>query len=67
MLTRQDFRRPNSVDDIRTTIQNNPRFDLQMTDRRSADIYHHSEQDMSNVKPITNFILPGDLARANYS
>jgi PAN domain len=67
MLTRQDFRRPNSVDDIRTTIQNNPRFDLQMSDRRSSDIYHHSEQDMSNVKPITNFILPGDLARANYS
>jgi PAN domain len=66
MLTRQDFRRPNSISDLRTTIQNNPRFDLQMTDRRAPDIYHHDEQDLSNVKPITNFILPGDLERVNY-
>ena len=67
MLSRQDFRRPNSISDLESTIQSSPRFDLQMTDRRAPDIYHHSEQDLSNVAPITNFILPGDLERANYS
>jgi hypothetical protein len=66
MLTRQDFRSPNSISDLRTTIQNNPRFDLQMTDRRSPDIYHHTEQDLSNVQPITNFVLPSDMEKANY-
>jgi PAN domain len=66
MLTRQDFRRPYSISDIRTTIQDSPRFDLQMTDRRAPDIYHHDEQDLSNVEPVTNFVLPGDLERVNY-
>ena len=67
MLSRQDFRRPYSVSDLKTTIQDNPRFDLQMTDRRTADVYHHTEQDLSNVQPITNFVLPSDQEKVNYA
>lgn len=67
MLTRQDFKHPNEIDDLRSTIQSNPRFDLQMTDRRAPDIYHHTEQDLSNVQPITNFVLPSDVEKINYS
>jgi hypothetical protein len=66
VLTRQDFQKPNGISDLKSTINDNPRFSLAMTDRKSPDIYQPSEQDLSNVKPITNFILPGDLDRVNY-
>ena len=67
VLTRQNLQNPYGITDLQSTIQNNPLFDLQMTDRRSPDIYHHSEQDLSNVSPITNFVLPSDVEKINYA
>lgn len=66
VLTRQDFQKPNGISDLRSTINDSPRFALEMTDRKSPDIYYHDEQDLSNVEPITNFVLPGDVEKINY-
>lgn len=65
LLTRQNPDKTYDISDLKKTIDGDNRFDLQVTNRRTPDIYHHSEQDTSQVNPITTFILEGDLDRIN--
>lgn len=66
LLTRQNIDKPNGIEDLEPTIDGSNRFALRMTDRTSPDIYHHSDQNL-NVEPVTNFVLPGDNDKINYS
>jgi hypothetical protein len=68
LLSRQDINKPNGLSDIYSTIANNPKFTLEITDRdrKTPDIYNRAQQDSNNVEPITMFLLPTDIDTVNF-
>lgn len=67
LLSRQNVHKPLGISDLNSTIDSNPRFSLQVTDRTTPDIYLASQQSMNDVSPLTNIILPGDNEKINLS